>query len=171
MKILSTHQKGFTLIEIIIAITVLSFGVLMVYNAFAVAASTTYANAPRLAASYLAQEGIEIIRNLRDINFINQAVWSAGLLTGPCLAGCQADYRVSATNQLESYDGNAFLGINSDGFYTYDFGATPTIYKRKITISPISGTIDVMKVDVLVSWNYNGAPATFNTTGYLYDWQ
>lgn len=176
------HNKdsaGFTMIELIITIAILSFAVIGVYGAFSLTSTLTFNISSRFTAAYLAHEGFEIVRNLRDNNFISSAApqpfWSYGL-TG-CATGCQLDYKTGTAiqgpeNLLAIYDPNNFLKLNSDGFYSYDTCPTcqDTKFKRKITISPISGTSDALKVAVLVEWNYNGKSFSFETNGYLYNW-
>ncbi|KKP42240.1 MAG: hypothetical protein UR31_C0017G0019 [Parcubacteria group bacterium GW2011_GWA2_33_14] len=165
------YSTGFTIIELIITIAILSFGILGAYSAFAPFFTLTYNVSYRLTAVYLAQEGLEIVRNLRDNNFINSNNWSDGLLE--CDLGCQLDYKTGTSvesfeNQLKLYDPGEFLKINSDNFYSYDLGDT-TKFQRKITINQESGT-DVLKVSVIVTWDYNGKPFSFESEGYLYNW-
>lgn len=165
-------KNGFTMIELIITIAILSFGIIGVYMAFSPFVMLNYSISWRFKAVYLAQEGFEVIRNIRDNNFINGSIWTAGGLTS-CEEGCQADYKTGTSvesfdNQLKPYDPNNFLKINGDGFYSYDAGID-TIFKRKITITQASGT-DTLKVNVQVFWDYNGQPFNFETIGYLYNW-
>ena len=161
-------KKGFTLSEIIIAIAVLSFGVVLVYGAFFVAFNTTMSTGPRFIAAYLAQDGQEIIRNLRDNNIVEGEFWSAGLTGSPCNAGCQADYKTLETSELDEFT-DTVLSLNADGFYGYDIGGTPTIFKREIMVSPVLGTTDVIKVLVLITWDYKGEPFSLTAEEYLYD--
>jgi hypothetical protein len=119
----------------------------------------------------MAQEGIEIIRNIRDTNFITAQGWSSGLLS--CETGCQGDYKTGTAtqtpaNQLSPYNTNTFLRLNTDGFYGYDAG-TNTKFKRKITINFISA--DTLKVDVTVFWDYSGKSFSFNANEYIYNWR
>lgn len=158
------------MVELIITIAVLSFGIIGVYNAFYPFIRLTGSISSRFTAAYLAQEGLEIVKNMRDNNFIAHATWSAGLTN--CAAGCQGDYKTgtssqTSVNQLGPYNDNNFLKLNADGFYSYDQG-TSTIFKRKITISQPSG--DILKIDTQVFWNYNGKPFNFETEEYLYNW-
>ncbi|OGZ63779.1 MAG: hypothetical protein A3A98_00620 [Candidatus Staskawiczbacteria bacterium RIFCSPLOWO2_01_FULL_40_39] len=167
----NSKKNGFTMIELIITIAILSFGIIGVYTAFNPIASLTYTIALRFNAAYLAQEGLEIVRNLRDNNFIEEVEWSEGLLI--CEIGCQADYKTGTSvqtpeNALKAYDDNTFLSLNQDGFYGYDAGGTVTKFKRKITIHRVSG--DVLKASVVVTWNYNGVPYSFDAAEYLYNW-
>ena len=160
---------GFTIIEIIIAISVLTFGIILVYSAFSTIIVSTYNLSSRFTAAYLAQEGLETVRNLRDTNVINSTTWSAGLSGSPCDAGCMADYKTETPAQLVPYN-DALLGLNDDGFYSYDAGGSPTIFARKITITAVSGTSDILNVDVLVSWSYKGQAFSFDASEYLYNW-
>ncbi len=150
-------QFGFTLIELIITIAILSFGIIGVYSAFLPIANVQHTMASKVTAVYLAQEGFEIVRNIRDHN-----PWPAGL--AQCSLGCQADYKMTT---LKLYNEQSYLNISADGFYSYDQG-NPTKFKRKITITQ-AGSPDVLKVDVLVMWDYNGKPMDFEITTYLYN--
>jgi len=161
-----TSSIGFTLIEIIITISILLFGIVMVYGPFATIVLLTDNISSRFTASYLAQEGLEIVRNLRDNNFISKVAWTQGLAS--CSAGCQADYKTVTTSQLTPYNSNTFFGLNSDGFYSYDVGSTPTMFTRKITITTVS--TDVINVDVLVYWTYQGKTLSAEANEYLYNW-
>jgi|SRR3989344_562530 len=168
-------KKGFTIIELMIAITVLSFGIIGIYSVFSNVIVATYTISSRLTAAYLAQEGLEIVRNIRDTNIVmgkrNLAVaWSDGLLA--CQTGCQGDYKTENSRQnilhnLKPYNTNENLNITTDGFYGYQEG-TPTIFKRQIIIVPASN--NELKVTVLVIWNYNNKPFTFEIKESLYDW-
>lgn len=165
-------NKGFTIIELMVAILVLSFGIMGAYGAFFPFINATYNASHKFTGAYLAQEGMEIVRNMRDTNVITSAEWSDGLLE--CSLGCQLDYKTGTSietlsNRLKAYDPNEFLKINEDGLYGYDSG-TATKFKRKITIDNQLGA-DVLKVTVAVTWDYNNKPFSFETIGYLYNWR
>jgi len=69
---------GFSLIEVVVAVTFLSTVVLAVSG---LAMNTTRANAHNrefLRAHYYAQEGIEVIRNIRDSNWLQNQDWNRG---------------------------------------------------------------------------------------------
>ena len=155
--------SGFTMVELIITLAILSFGIIGVYNAFYSMIILSNNISSRFTATYLSQEGLEIVRNIRDNNFILSAAWSNGLLG--CNLGCQGDYKTNAS--LQAYNNN-FLKLNTDGFYSYDSGVA-TKFKRKITITQPSGT-DTLKAIVQVLWDDNGKPSSFETEEYLYNW-
>ena len=165
------NNKGFTMVELIIVIAILSFGIIGIYSFSYPASILTSSFSLRLTAAYLAQDGLEIINNIRDNNVLSGKNWSGGF--NVCDTGCELDYKTgtsveAAVNILKKYNNN-FLNINADGFYSYDTGST-TKFKRKVTITQPSANTDILKVDVLVTWDYNGQSFSFNTIGYIYNY-
>src|SRR4051812_29896076 len=93
-------QKGFTLVEAMVAISILS---LAVTGPLVIAqkgiGSAIYAR-DQVTASYLAQEGVEYVRNVRDTNRIAGSPWLTGL--SACLETglgqrCAVDARFSSS--------------------------------------------------------------------------
>lgn len=160
-------SRGFTLLETIIALFILTTGVMGISLAFFYITSIFPTVSLRLTATYLAQEGIEIIRNLRDTNWLKEKDFAEGLLI--CSAGCEADYKTGTPEQdtpLRFYKGS-FLNLDENNFYSYSFGrATP--YKRKIMVEKIED--DILKVTVWVYWSQKGKLSKIEVQEYLYDW-
>jgi len=156
--------KAFTLIETLIAIVVLTIGIMASYAAITKVVSLTYLNSFRFIASRLAQEGMELVSNRRDTNWLNQGVnWDDGLTD--CIAGCEIDYDDSG---FSSY-GDRYLKIDSNGFYNYDNG-NDSRFKRKITITHISP--DELKIKVEVMWSKLGSSSeTLEVEEHLYNWR
>lgn len=158
-------NQGFTLLEVIIAVFILTVGVVGAFLLVERTAIFTQLTFSQLQAAYLAQEGMEIVRNIRDSNFLKIAkginiAWDKGL-TG-CHLGCEADYNARALVPYAS----RYLKING-GFYNYDFG-TQTKFKRKITIQRIGP--DILRVEAEVSWLERGVPYSLKNQGNLYKW-
>ena len=65
-----SHQGGFTLIEVMVAVFVLTIGVLAAFNVVQNITIYSRTTSSRLTAIYLAQEGIELVRNQRDTNWL-----------------------------------------------------------------------------------------------------
>lgn len=76
-------NKGFTLLELLVSIVVISVGVLGAYSVAQKIFSLTFTSTNRLTAAYLAQEGIETVRNARDTNWIGGNDWRNGLVNSP----------------------------------------------------------------------------------------
>lgn len=158
-------MKGFTLIEVLIAMFVVVLGAGALFAL--VQQTTSFVTNPssQLIASYLAHEGNEIVRNIRDTNFLKihkglEANWDDGL-TG-CSAGCEADFNDSVLGSFQ----DRFLKIGG-GLYTYDSG-TNTIFKRKIIVD--SEETDVLEVETQVSWFEKGRTHTVKAATRLYNW-
>lgn len=67
MKIYSQQKnKGFTLIETLVAISIFTMSILGLLSILASGISNTNYAKQKMAATYLAQEGIEYARNVRD---------------------------------------------------------------------------------------------------------
>ena len=163
-------KKGFTIIELVITIFILSFGVIGVFSAFSIITILTSDSADRLTATYLAQEGMEIIRNIRDKNWLDMDAtpctdkpcainWLSNKLDG-CLSGCGVDYKSTGAGTASA---GTYLNNDSNGFYSYLPGEQ-TKFKRKITIEPILDTAiippdenakddHIVKVTAEVSWD------------------
>jgi len=177
-KFFKNYDRGFTLIELMVSIFVLSIAIIGAYSAFNIMDILTSNATDRFVAAYLAQEGMEIVRNMRDTNWLEGDDWMAGLVDSniQCQTGCQADYKTFDT--LAYYDSSKLL-IDDDGFYNYSSG-TDTKYKRKIVIEPIettAGLEDIMKVTVTVYWDEksnilhpDSNEDSITVEEYLYNW-
>ena len=159
---------GFTLLEVLFSLFTM---VAVIIGVFSLAQQTTSflpLSGQRLVASYLAQEGIEIVRNLRDTNKIKGNDWLTGL-TG-CASGCEADY---SSQSLASWTGRYLLNNNS--FYNYAAGQT-TNFQRKIILTTADALenpdpdTDILKIEVQVFWHEKGRTHSFLTTEKLYNW-
>ena len=189
----ANNNKGFTIIELAIALAVLSFAVIGIYNAFSNLIIATTGISSRFTAAYLAQEGIEIIRNMRDNNWlhpnpINPEDWLYGfdVCAGTVESGgCEADYTTGTDNErtpLGPWTGEGnFLSINGYNLYGYDQNYPFTNFKRRIIIERIEksisnpdGTSDVAvvgaKVIVTVYWYEKGAEYSIAAEDHLYNW-
>lgn len=173
------NKTGFTLIETIIAVFILVFAVLVIYEVFSGMAMQAGNQPNNLIAAYLAQEGIETIKNMRDSNWVKSQnrYWLEGIIeegSPDCINGCffEADYKTGLDGQqLFPFTDGRFLNIDSNGIYSYDAVGeySPTIFKRKITVTgPIND--DTLRVFALVFWNYRGAENSVLLEEYIYNW-
>jgi len=181
-------QKGFTIVELIISILLLSVSVVGVYNAFSRMIIFTSGSYDRLTASYLAQEGIEVIRNIRDnywLNLQNNAdnetrSW-AGEFTGCTYVPCeyevdyasQGDYLTGESTIYPYVQGDTFI-TNGEGAISYtgtgggDLEEKATKFSRKIVVSLVGDYI--LKVSSIVYWNNKGIAEQVQADTVLYDW-
>lgn len=160
------RKNGFTLLEVIITLFVVIVGVVAVYIASQQSLFYTQNSISQLTAAYLAQEGIEIVRNIRDTNWLNNRNWDTGLTACEASSGgCEADYGDGSL----SPSGATLIPLNLEttGFYGYNSG-TPTRFTRRITIGSEPG---YLKVIVLVEWKQKGGgPKSIGIQENLYPW-
>lgn len=189
-----TDKKAFTLIETMVAITIL---LLAIVGPMQIAANSLFAAfyaRDEITAYYLAQEGIEYLRNDRDMYFGNNTSgWPVEFSSCEVSAtnvGCKVDlYQLTTTppGTVVTACGNSsgasscgHLNYNSqNGFYSYDSstGNSPSKFTRTITITPDyedDSTNDAVLVSSTISWSGGelyGATKTFTISEVLYDWQ
>jgi len=72
------NKKGFSLIEIVIAITTLVVVVVAATTLIVSSIRTTTTNVDNIVAYNLAQEGLEAVRNMRDSNWLSNQDWRKG---------------------------------------------------------------------------------------------
>ena len=160
------NDKGFTLIEVITAIFLITVGVVGAFSVVQKVAGFISVSSLQLTAVYLAQEGIEITRNIRDTNCLNDLSWDQGITCVPLPCDCEAAY---TNTQLDS-SFDRFLKFNN-GFYGYS-GTTETRFKRKITISDCSPpNTNCLNVSVLVEWEERGKSHELSVQEELYNWR
>lgn len=155
-------KKGLTLMEVIVAIFLLTLGILFVFTL--VLQPFSFSGTPELKsiALYLAEEGLDLVENIRNGNFIQDRYspsslgYDYGLKN--CSQGCKIDYTmIKNQNPILPTDNlNQHLNLDSNGFYSYQPG-TETPFSRKIEIS-ISG--NEMIVTSIVSFSWKGTSHT-----------
>ena len=167
-------NKGFTILEILITIFIITIGLLATLAAINKTLNVTSDYSKKLSALALAQEGVEIVRNIRDSNFIKQqrgvpgTLWDQGFSV---IGEYEADY---LSQELSFYTGR-YLKINNEGFYFYSSSPYPdTIFQRKIIIKeidPLNPDPNSLEVKVEVYWLEEGSIKTTAANEYLYNWQ
>lgn len=163
---------GFTLLEMMMAVFVILVGIL---GAMALIQRVLFFGSlsqSRLAAAYLAQEGIEIIRNVRDTNWLEDNPWDEGLTVCGGV-GFIADYNHSyGPTQIDPsfpcYSGQYLNIASTTGFYGYTSGAQ-TKFQRKIRINSLSP--DELNVLVEISWTEKEVHYSFSVQENLYNWR
>lgn len=73
------NQKGFTLIEMLVSVFIISFSLVGIFNLNSKYNQQTKEEKEAYVATLLAQEGVEIIKNMRDTNSLSEVCWSKGV--------------------------------------------------------------------------------------------
>ena len=151
------QKKGFTLLESIIAIFIVTMGVGGVFTLVNQTISGTQTVSSKLTAIYLAQEGVELVRHIRDNNFleirqdVEGAAWDNNLGAGIHYF----DYRAEEdnTSNLVIWQENKYQHF-ADWFCSAPRPCQDTSFDRSIEISYPQDYIMVVKSTV--TWQERG---------------
>lgn len=168
---IAARQKGFTIIETLVAITVLMIAVAgpLVVASKGLFGATLSKN--QMTASYLAQESMEFIKNARDNNLSVGANWLTGLSGCTSSSPCDA----SAIDGLQSNCGvnpcRIYIGTNG---YGHDSSKPASAFSRWFYIHA-PGTTDSCPgsgecgVTVETYWNEAAIPYSVILTSEITD--
>lgn len=145
------RSVGQTLVETMIALSVLVVGLMSLIGLLSRSFAISNIVSDNYAATYLAAEGIEVVKSLIDHNIAvgTSTAWNAGL--GGCHPGlCEVEW-----NSLSmSSESGRKLSLDVDtGLYSYQPGVR-TRFTRTIAIELIDS--DHIKVNSLVTWVGSG---------------
>lgn len=178
---------GFTILELIAGVFILSVGIvgvsslisrLLWYNRFVES---------KAIAAYLTQEGMEIVRNIRDGNWLECKIeegwdqecldesWTDGLFccdTANCFeedddgdGACQADYL--DWDQLDNYSDKP-IEFNGEFYGYFSPSEDETKFRRIIEIWEVGA--DQVGVCTTTKWTEQGKEQSIKACEYLYNW-
>lgn len=146
---------GFTLVEVVIASSILLIFLIALTSAYTIYLRTAFSSVRKVQATLLAEEGLEVSKLFRDTS------WTSMIATIPT----GSDRYLSYSNGWSSNTTNTFVN---------------NIFERKIRFETISrdsssnivtsgGTVDHngRKVTVTVSWLNYGATSTKSISTYI----
>ena len=169
-KIQQASESGFSLIEVMMAIYIIITALTGIMTLVSSINASVSVSSSKLVAANLAQEGIEVVKSIRDLNFgVNGwDDWYASIS--------------GANNYLVQYSDTALRAWQdtplkydlATGLYGYDAGsATPFAYKRKIilTKNPSGADDNEIKVEAVVSWTEHNRSQTLTVEDRLWNWR
>ena len=156
-----SSSKGFTLIEALVALIILTVALGPALILSSNVSSTASVIRNNLIAANLSQEGVEVIRALRDSNWHNGLSFDTGIADGI--------YRIEwNSNALIPLGSNPPLKI-SDGLYNYSSG-TDTTFQRTVTITRINS--EELRIISDVTWTERGNRVrSVKAESHLFDWK
>lgn len=146
------NKQGFTMIEALVAITILLIAVIGPLSLLATALRDSLYLRNEITANYLAQESLEVV------TFFNA---TGNLLQGTyCVDGTKdslSDSLILANKPLE----DCVVKLNESGYYGHS-GGTETIFRRFVTVAETVNELVAdeggreLKITSTVSWQNSG---------------
>ncbi|MBI2673939.1 MAG: prepilin-type N-terminal cleavage/methylation domain-containing protein [Candidatus Zambryskibacteria bacterium] len=170
-------NKGFTIVESLVAITVLVLAITGTASAIQTGISSYIFSKDQIVAFYLAQEGFEQIRNIRDENGLLNQNWLAGISANssdPCYFGnaCIVDpINSNVPTRCSAGPGNcpALRQDTSTGFFGYNLSWPATVFRREIILTQINAK--EISIQVTVNWSKGLVNREFKAKENLLNWQ
>ncbi len=158
-------QSGFSIIEVMAVVFIVSVGMVGMMTLVNQSIQAQRLNRHSLVAYQLAQEGVELVRVIRDSNWRGADLSFSDLF----VAG---NYCLDYTNlSLASSEVPCPFYLNNN-FYVHDSGSGElTAYSRLISIEFLDGLTDAVLVDVLITWRDGTNNFSYNVATRLYDWR
>lgn len=158
------RQAGQLVVEAIIAIAILVTAVLIFLGALSRSLGFNRVIADQYVGTYLASEGIEIVKNIVDANYLQKKPWNDGLADGDFEAVYDDVSLGSAVNRQFYFDKNT-------GKYTYDscVDCRETSLTRIISIERIGG--GEIRINSRVNWKNRGLDYSINLEDHFFDWR
>ena len=187
-KVVKQKNKGFTLVETLVAISIFTMSILALLVVLTQGISDTNYAKNKIIASYLAQEGIEYIRNMRDTFMLYDSIdpqtgWNSfrtKLINASCEAanGCYFDdQNLNYANPAQPMAGitvvprgsscPALLYDEITGKYGYAAGVNSG-FTRKISINVVSP--DEIKLVSTLSWAQGSGNYSMVFSETLFNW-
>lgn len=189
-------KKGLTIVESLVAISILMIAVLGPLVVVSQAFKISFFARDQMTAFYLAQESIEYVRNARDRNSLTQedpADWLDGIAVdsaGVPIAitvndiGAPAPVKYQLVRSGTSYRLLMCGGTpstcpkvrytSSTGLYGTETGGTQSVYTREITFTKVPddpAAEQEISVKVLMTWNQVGGTYKFPLYEHLTNWK
>jgi len=154
--------------ETVVILFVLSVGMLAVLSLLRKSLYFQGLKRDLIVASYLSQEGIELMKNIRDTNIILEMdydVWDGISPAGIGEYTYKVDYYSLIATTCSSID-QAVLQ-NDNGFFRHSSNGEDTIFKRLITVR--AETLASTTIESWVSWTDRGQSYDYKLETVLYD--
>ncbi len=173
-------KRGVFLVEAMVSLTVITVGLLGLINLLSNSIGLQRVIQDQYVGSYLAAEGIEVVKNRIDSNIIRilagtpGVFWNDGVVDGTWVVECTLD--TNSCGDLLSFPlPSSFLKYDATtGIFSYNGGGTNSSYTRAITIlrNPTGSNPDEVRVQSKVAWTTRGdAQPSITLEDHFYNWR
>lgn len=169
-------QKGFTLLETVIAMAVLSFGILALASFYTQGMQASYRSQIQFIAQEKAQEALETIFTARDTQMLSFAQINNVSAGGVFLDGPQPllapgpDGLVGTADDDAANPDNIVVGPGPDNVLGTADDTTINLnpwMTRTILIQPVPNENNLNQITITVNYNYEGQAGQFQLVCYI----
>lgn len=183
------RDKGFTLIETLVAISVLIVSIAAPMSLVSQSLSSAFYARDQITAFYLAQEALEMVRATRDGNALAIAQGESADLFGgiPNTSGdpfivdpIDSSQVMTLCRTIVGYQTSGICPPLQNNGIMYGYGKTlgydttgpwkDTRFTRTVRVSTVGSGSDEIRVSVTVLWQSGALSRTFTITENLYRW-
>lgn len=156
-----SKTAGFGVVEVLVAATIISTVIFSLFNVFVLATRLSEEAGNKIKANFLAEEGLEVVRYLRD------ASWQANLSN----LNAGTNYYLAFDNIASRWGIGMTNPGSVDGVFTRTVTAGNVSRDSNDNIVTSGGTNDpnTKKINVQISWLVHGATASTTLSTYLAD--
>lgn len=144
----SSSEKGFSIGEVILSVFIVATVLVIIVSVMSTTLRTFFEDRDIVIATNLSQEGVELVRNIRDNDFVSGNDFGEGLgdTPGP------KNYIIEREKDLRevSDSGNEYLYFSDNEGYSHSRGGDQTKFSRRIIIE---GEDDERIVVSVVIWD------------------
>lgn len=186
-KKFNQQNSGFTLIELLVSLAILSMGLAASLTLITQSLKASGYLKNQMIASYLAVEGIELVKNIRDGNLLDAGGgnWLSGINNCGSVNGCYIDgldgdaktCNASGCPNLNYDDKDALsLNYNRYNYDTQNGTNKQTIFKRTIKLTDtiyenLPGKNDEREVLSEVKWTDRFGPHTYTLKTHIFNYK
>jgi len=161
-------RKGFSLVEVLVAISVLLLAVTGTLTVASRSIALSIGAQDQVTASFLAEEVLEFVRNTRDNNLLSGNAWFDDLES--CVGvGKKCVIDVPNNTVSECLDDCPTIRLSGGGVYNYSLGDS-TIFRRETTIEEVIPDREAI-IRVSMFWKRKLLEKNFTVEENLFNWQ
>jgi prepilin-type N-terminal cleavage/methylation domain-containing protein len=174
-RIKELNKQGFTLLETIVAIAILTLAIMGPLELAVRSIGMAGISKNQIVAFYLAQDAMEYIKNVRDANFLTAGNnWLDGLsfcVSADGNTSCNVDVPNSVISAC-SGTCEVLRYSNSEHYYSYSPTSEASVFTRTVKItSPVGGNNNEAKVQVILSWREKTGQKDFTIEDNIFNWK
>lgn len=166
------QKRGFTLIETLVAITVLVVAVSTPISLAAQSLFTAFYAKDQTTAFYLAQEGIEVVKNRRDHNLL--AILNGGAGTWLDAIPLGTDLYVDTPNNAIYTNATCPQNcpiLSYDGVFYNHTSGTPSRFSRTVRVVQDTADANEALIESTVTWKTGSfQQRDFSISERIYNW-